>query len=325
MRNEFGPLEEVIVGIPLSPDDRVFEWQPGMDEEFSWIKPHTFNWLKENSGVPWKDADPELFAKINEQVANFADVLTSAGVTVRRPDRLRAGDHTYINIGTEQVWPRDVWCTAGDIVAVSSLRMPWKRKQQFSMLPFYTDLMAADGCRLVSTPQASTEILSHRSSEVEHQNVLLDGGDFFVVGDEILLGQGHGSNALGAKFAELVWHDEFTVRPLTLSAAALHLDCTIALLRPGLGIICREWLVSDLPESIRDWEWIEATEQEAAWLGVNGVALDPETYLMDPAHERLVAEVRARGHNVIEVPYDGPSYLGGSLRCSTQPVRRASL
>lgn len=31
------------------------------------------------------------------------------------------------------------------------------------MLPFYADLMANDACRLVSTPQASSEILSPRT------------------------------------------------------------------------------------------------------------------------------------------------------------------
>lgn len=38
VRSEYGPLEEMIVGIPFGPDDRVFEWTPGMDEEFSWME-----------------------------------------------------------------------------------------------------------------------------------------------------------------------------------------------------------------------------------------------------------------------------------------------
>ena len=154
--------------------------------------------------------------------------------------------------------------------------------------------------------------------------MLLDGGDFLVNGEEIYLGQGHGSNALGAKFAESVWGDDFKVYPLELSQSALHLDCVISLVRPGLGLICREWLKSDLPPGIADNEWIEVSEEEALWLGVNGLPLDPETYLADAAHTRIIGELRERGVNVIEVPYDGPSFLGGSLRCSSQPIYRAS-
>lgn len=67
-----------------------------MDEEFSWLKKETFDWLESNSGVPWKEADPELFDKINSQIDNYADVVAGEGVIVRRPDRLDAGDRSYI-------------------------------------------------------------------------------------------------------------------------------------------------------------------------------------------------------------------------------------
>ena len=78
-----------------------------------------------------------------------------------------------------------------------------------------------------------------------------------------------------------------------------------------------------LPKFMHDWEFIEATEEEAFWLGVNGLPLNPETYLIDSAHQRIIKELRAHGMEVIEIPYDGPSYLGGTLRCSSQPLVRA--
>ena len=81
--------------------------------------------------------------------------------------------------------------------------------------------------------------------------------------------------------------------------------------------------MSELPPAIRDFTWIEATPEEAAWLGVNGLPLNPEAYLIDPAHERIIKELQANGVETIEVPYDGPSFLGGSLRCSSQPLVRA--
>lgn len=97
-----------------------------------------------------------------------------------------------------------------------------------------------------------------------------------------------GSGAMGEEIAPFVGISlQFLmVIPLTLSPSALHLDCTIALVRPGLGMICREWLLSDLPDTLKDWDWIEATEEEAAWLGVNGLALSPDIYIFDSAHQR---------------------------------------
>ncbi|MGI9515435.1 MAG: hypothetical protein ACR2NP_00185, partial [Pirellulaceae bacterium] len=91
----------------------------------------------------------------------------------------------------------------------------------------------------------------------------------------------------------------------------------------GLGLICREWIKSELPPGLRDYTWIETTVEEAQWLGCNGLPLDPETVIMDSRHERVIAEVRKTGHNVIELPYDGPSFVGGAFRCSSQPIHRA--
>ncbi|UCE63418.1 MAG: hypothetical protein JSU59_11240 [Nitrospirota bacterium] len=323
--SEWGELKEVVIGRPLDEDDCIFEWTTGMDQEFSWLKPDTFRFLKENSGKPWKNANPELFAKINDQVGYYVDTLGKHGVTVHRPDRLVNEDRNYINRGIEQIWPRDCFCTVGSTVIVASLRMPWKRKQQFSLARLYTQKLLAGECTYVSAPQPSTEILSTNTHEAEKTAILLDGGDFLVHGRDIYLGQGHGSNALGARFAQAALGEEYQVYPLKLADAALHLDCTIALVRPGLGIICRDWLVSELPPALQRFTWIEATAEEAAWLGVNGLPLNPETYLVDAAHTRIIRELRSHGVEVVEVPFDGPSYLGGSLRCASQPLIRQEI
>jgi glycine amidinotransferase len=193
--------------------------------------------------------------------------------------------------------------------------------------PLYVRMMAEGRCRYIQAPQPSTEVLSppDRKHAAEKYSILFDGGDFIPNGDEIYLGQGHGSNALGAKFCESIFGDQFKLYPLKLNEKALHLDCTIALVRPGLGIICREWLKSELPPGLKNYKWIEATEEEAAWLGVNGIAINSETFLIDSRHKRLIGELKKHGVNVVDIPYDGPSFLGGSLRCSSQPINRATV
>lgn len=322
---EFGELKDVIIGSPLGDDDRIYNWTPGMDEEFSWLKPETFDFLKASAGKPWKEANPELWANINSQINAYAETLDKRGINVHRLPALVHEDRNYINGGVEQGWPRDVWCTAGDTVIVSSLRMPWKRKQQFAGLPLYTKLLADGKCTYISAPQASTEVLSppDRKHAAEETSILLDGGDFFVNGDEVYIGIGHGSNMLGATFAQSVFGDKFKVYPIKLHANALHLDCTMSLLRPGLGLICRKWIVDEeLPPGLSGYTWIEVTEEEAFWLGCNGMPLSPETTIIDSRHERVIAEVRKAGHEVIDIPYDAPSYLGGALHCSSQPLVR---
>jgi len=94
VRSEYGHLEEVIIGIPPSEEDRLFDWTPGMDAEFSWMKDYTFDWLKGNAGKTWKEADPELFGKLQEQVENYAAVVAAEGVTVATGDHYAAYNGT---------------------------------------------------------------------------------------------------------------------------------------------------------------------------------------------------------------------------------------
>ena len=323
--DEYGELKDVVIGIAPEPDDPFFVLHPGDEyNTFSWMKPETTKFMKEVSGKTWKEAYGDVYDQLVDEVDGYVRVLQERGIRVRRPDRLKNDDRTYIAPMIDQVWPRDCMCTVGDNVIVSSLRIPWKRKQQFAFASIYAPMMADGKCFYFSAPQASTDIYSSKDvqKEVEGLSVLLDGGDFLVHGHEIFLGIGHGSNMLGAAFAQSVLGGRYKVHPFILSKDALHLDCALSLIRPGLALICREWIKSELPKSIRDWTFIDVTPKEAASLGTNGLPLTPETALVGAQHKRVINEIRKHKHEVIEVPYAVPSFMGGALRCSSQPIRR---
>ena len=323
--DEYGELKDVIIGIAPEPDDPFFVLHPGDEyNTFSWMKPETIKFMKEISGKSWKEAYGDVYDQLVEEVEGYVRVLEDRGVRVRRPARLKNDDRTYIAPMIDQVWPRDCMCTAGDNVIVSSLRIPWKRKQQFALASIYAPMMVDGKCYYFSAPQASTDVYSTKEvqREVEGVSVLIDGGDFLLHGEDIFLGIGHGSNMLGAIFAQRVLGERYKVHPFKMSKDALHLDCALSLLRPGLALICREWIESELPESIRDWTFIDVTPKEAAFLGTNGLPLNPETALIGAQYKRIIKEVRAQKHEVIEVPYAVPSFMGGALRCSSQPILR---
>lgn len=323
--DEFGELKDVVIGRSPEPDDPFYVVGPGDDyNAFSWMKPETVEFLKSISGKTWRESYGDVYDQMVEEVEGFADALKSRGVRVRRPDRLQNDDLTYIHPMIDTIWPRDVFCTVDDNVIIASLRMPFKRKQQFSYASIYIPMMADGKCYYFSAPQASTDIYSTKDvqKKVEGLSVLLDGGDFMPNGDEIYLGIGHGSNQLGAVFLRSILGERYRIIPLKLSSDALHLDCCLSLLRPGLALICREWLVSPIPDKIKDWNFIDVTPKEAASLGCNGLPLNPETTMIGAQHKRIIKEVRAAGHEVIEVPFAVPSFMGGALRCASQPIVR---
>jgi len=98
VHTEWGELKEVIIGIPLAEDDKLFDWTDGMDHEFQWMKSDSFKFLKDNAGKTWKEANPGLFNKIEDQIGFYVDTLKKHGVKVHRPERLVHHDRDYISL-----------------------------------------------------------------------------------------------------------------------------------------------------------------------------------------------------------------------------------
>lgn len=325
--HEYGRLTEVIMGSCPNQDDLIPIWQDGADHNMaSWMKPDTVKVLKENVGKTWAEAfGADTMKMLEKEVADLAKLLEAHGVKVHRLPRLDPKDRELFNAGIDQIYPRDMWCTVGNTAIVSSLRMDFKRKQQFAAGYLYNDLMNQGEGLYISAPQPAGNVYTDdiKAQEIaEKNNVLLDGGDFLLRGENIFCGVGHGSNMNGVKFAQTLLGNGYKVHPIIMEDEALHLDCAMSLLSPNLGLLCREWIKSELPAELDHMTWIDVTPEEAAWLGGNGLPLDPETVIMDPQHKRIIAEIKKHGHKVIECEYSVPSMLGGALRCSTQPIRR---
>ena len=104
----------------------------------------------------------------------------------------------------------------------------------------------------------------------------------------------------------------------------LHLDCVMGLVRPGLGIVCREELDGPLPGPLERYDFIEVSREEASRLATNGCPLDHDRLLVAEGNERVAEELGHHGVEVIPVPYDAPVALGGALRCSHHPIWRES-
>jgi N-dimethylarginine dimethylaminohydrolase len=59
-------------------------------------------------------------------------------------------------------------------------------------------------------------------------------------------------------------------------------------------------------------------------MATNALILDPARMICDERHPRVAHELRKRGIEVIEIPFDGPAAFGGGLRCSYHPLRRSA-
>jgi glycine amidinotransferase len=76
--------------------------------------------------------------------------------------------------------------------------------------------------------------------------------------------------------------------------------------------------------SLRDWDKIEVSVDEANLLATNGLVLEEGRVIIDADNGRVIDELRKRKLDVIPLPFNGPIATGGGLRCAHHPLLRES-
>lgn len=315
VHHEWGKLEEVVVGI--GEGLRI----PGYSEYVDFIyDPKFLEVMKEYGGQDAMAIEPELTEKVIEQIDNLAKVLEEHGVIVHRPsplDEQQSKFMDYVELGRMQLYARDPMLVIGNTVFETALKVPMRAKERFGLRPILSQLWKERGARLISMPIPDPSF--------PENGTYIEGGDVLLNGHEIYVGNStRASSGAGRSWLQQQLGPDYKVIAVDLEPEWEHLDCVLALLRPGLGIIYRDGFKGPLPEAIRDWDYVEVTHEEAKKLAANALVLDETTAIMDSQHQRVIKELRNRGHNVIEVPYDAVATWGGAFRCSHHPIIRTS-
>jgi N-dimethylarginine dimethylaminohydrolase len=136
---------------------------------------------------------------------------------------------------------------------------------------------------------------------------------------------GCASDMAGIDWLQALLGAPYRVIPVALRSFVLHLDCALGLVKPGLLVWCPEKLVDGLPRSLREWDAIAVSRDEASRLATNGLVLEEGRMIVDAGNPRVIDELRKRKVDVIPLPFDGPIRTGGGLRCAHHPLLRESV
>jgi N-dimethylarginine dimethylaminohydrolase len=102
----------------------------------------------------------------------------------------------------------------------------------------------------------------------------------------------------------------------------LHLDCSFVPVGPRSALVYAGGL-AEMPAAMADeYDLIEVTKAEQQILATNVLSLSPTQVIARTCASRVNAELRQRGLDVIELPFDDPPVLGGSFRCCSLPLWR---
>ena len=314
VHHEWGKLREVIIGISPAEDFVVFH-----EESMRWQVPAEAEFSRKHAGRHLLELDRDWAYRIEKQVDDLAELVAREGVTVHRPERLHGDERTFLAPNGEgaQLFPRDGVIVVGDHVIDASLRLRCRQRERYGLRPLIQRMVAERGARWSSVPLGSPACVD---------GPFLEGGDTLLNGYEVYVGMsGCASDMAGIDWLQALLGVRYRVIPVALRSFVLHLDCALALVKPGLLIWCPEKFVDGLPVSLRDWDAIAVSRDEASRLATNGLVLEEGRMIVDADNRRVIEELRRRGMDVIPIPFDGPIRTGGGLRCAHHPLWRESV
>jgi glycine amidinotransferase len=314
IHHEWGKLREVVIGISPAEDFVVF-----YEESQRWLVPPADEFSRKHAGRRLIDIDADRAKRIERQVDALAELVTREGVTVHRPQRLAGEERTFLAPNGEgaQLFPRDGMIVVADHVIDASLRLKCRQRERYGLRPIIQQVVQQRSARWSSVPLGSPGCVD---------GPFLEGGDTLLNGYEIYVGiSGCASDLAGADWLQALLGNTYRVIPVAMKSNVLHLDCALALIQPGLLVYCPEKLIDGLPMSIRGWDKIAVSTDEANRLATNGLVLEEGRAIIDADNTRVIEELRKRKVDVIPLPFDGPISTGGGLRCAHHPLLRESV
>ncbi|MCF7791525.1 MAG: hypothetical protein K9L78_05165 [Victivallales bacterium] len=315
---EWDKLEEVILGSPKKltvpgncPTIKFgFDYQSGNEE-----------WIKKHGGQEMSEIDPDFYKKLVQQSDNLAKILESHNIKVHRhnPDLLTPEELVFMSDlekGHNFLYPRDPVIVIGNHVIETALKLPMRTKEKFIIRKIFNRIrMNHQNFKYVSVPSVSP-------SFPVKGGIYLEGGDVMLNGYEIYVGHsGNASNKAGIEWLRNYLGKDYTVRQIEIKDFQ-HLDCVLSLIRPGLAVRCPDAFVGSLPDSLKNWDFINIPLEDAKKLACNVFVIDQNTVIIDERFTYLKEELEKRGIKVISIPFDAIAQMGGGFRCSHHPVRR---
>lgn len=306
--HEWGVLREAVVGTSPRHAFVLPRWSA---EVASWAGPEFAALCRRHGGRRLVDVAPDLALRMERQADGFAARLEGYGVRVHRAASREPE-------GASSLFPRDLAIVAGKHLIEAAMRSPVRAEEARCVRDLLASLAAPDDPASIPGPVKT----GHAGD-----GIFLEGGDVLLNGDEIYVGDsGCATNGAGISRLRELLGSSWRVHRIRLARRAFHLDCALGLLRPGLGLVCRERILEEepLPGALKDFELLAVTPDEADRLGTNVCVIDDKTLLMDSGCDRVARLLRERGQTVETLPFDGPILRGGGPRCCHLALRRDS-
>jgi len=333
--NEWDPLEELIIGIAdnCQYPTNDFSWDVILADEEKQLP---------NLDVKLPPIPPFMIEETKEDLNIFAEAMKKLGVKVHRPNPIDTNQliktpywesNQYFNY-----CPRDILLVVGDTIIETA---SYTRSRYFESFSYRDILMK---CMYGKSPWIAApkpllreedynlspngpNILNNLDPIFDAANVIRAGKDLFY----LLSGSG---NKAGLQWLRNTLGKEYRVHACPDLYQGIHIDSTIALLRPGLALINPARVNEDnLPEYLKKWDLIYTPEMvthaysdfppmSSKWLGMNLLMVNPSLAVVDAHQTALIKLLEKNGIDVLPLVLRHGMSLGGGFHCVTLDVKR---
>jgi N-dimethylarginine dimethylaminohydrolase len=281
--NETDTLKTVIIG----------RWE-GFHEDATYS-----NLLVEEREDPSSD-------QLKTEFEAFQKSLEENGVEVLIPDYV--GKFLY-----DQLTPRDVATVIGNQIVFCNMSNRSRKYEIAGIFPHIRDFTGDEPVVLVPPVDC-----------------LLEGGDIMVDKGRIIVGLSQRTNIKGYEWLLKTFTDRMKVIPVYVTdmkedESVLHLDCTFNPVGENSALIYMDGIKPTPHFFEKEYDLIKVNKEEQQALATNVFSVSKDLVIArdHPQSKRVVGEMRKRGIEVIEIPFDGAPSTGGSFRCCTLPLVRA--
>lgn len=351
--NEWDKLEEVVIGCgfptEFPTDELTFNF---------FFHDNIFGTQGTKSAGRWK-LDKRFSNELREDLDKFSEILTSRGITVKRPKEPLGLQQIKTLCWVSSNYPalnvRDLTMIVGNEIIETPVVARWRQFENDYMRHLFIDYFkqgakwtcaprplctdnSIDYSRVEQTDGAKQFYDSLKKKEHDYLDcgveVVFDAANCMRMGDVIMFNAPTEHERLGAKWLQQHLGDKYKIWVVNIFDN--HIDSLFLPIRPGLAVITLP-IIHKLPEPLQKWDFIQvpplinphvtpdymplASEK----IFCNLLSLSPNEVICQPEYYDLLApKLKPYNVDVTPIRLRHSRLFGGGHHCLTLDIRRNS-
>jgi glycine amidinotransferase len=355
--NEWDRLEEVIVGAGVP------STLPAIDYTFKLFFHDNIHGKKiddihnTTGDIPKSYITRRHVEEHNEDIEEFASLLGSLGVTVKRPKVPKKIHRTATPVWESTVHPalnvRDLTIVIGNEIIETPASCRWRYFENDYLKHLFLDYFK-EGCKWSQVPRPimtdnsfDLSYLKNSSAYEEYKTeiksnsldcgyeIMFDAANIMRLGTHILFNASTENARLGIQWLKNHLGDKYTIWDINIADS--HIDSSFLPLRPGLALITREDFWHKLPAPLQKWDKVYIPQRDRSnndylkqgirlaspRIELNVFSVSPELIICHPEYvQELNKKLNPYGITAIGSRMRHCEIFAGAHHCTTLDIRR---